>query len=114
MLSLFQFPWLKMQMVDAWGGWSLFQELLHTLKKVASKHGTSIATVAVRYILDQPSVASSMIGVRLGISEHLKDSQAIFKLRLDEDDLERISSITGKGRDLLTVIGDCGDEYRRA
>ncbi|CAK9235616.1 unnamed protein product [Sphagnum troendelagicum] len=102
------------RMVDAWGGWSLFQELLHTLKKVASKHGTSIATVAVRYILDQPSVASSMIGVRLGISEHLKDSQAIFKLRLDEDDLERISSITSKGRDLLTVIGDCGDEYRRA
>jgi aryl-alcohol dehydrogenase-like predicted oxidoreductase len=102
------------RMVDAWGGWSLFQELLRTLKKVASKHGTSIATVAVRYILDQPSVASSMIGVRLGISEHLKDSQAIFKLRLDEDDLERISSITSKGRDLLTVIGDCGDEYRRA
>ncbi|CAM6002581.1 unnamed protein product [Sphagnum balticum] len=62
----------------------------------------------------RPSVASSMIGVRLGISEHLKDSQAIFKLRLDEDDLERISSITSKGRDLLTVIGDCGDEYRRA
>ncbi len=56
MLSLFQFPWLKMQMVDAWGGWSLFQELLHTLKKVASKHGTSIATVAVRYILDQVSL----------------------------------------------------------
>jgi hypothetical protein len=56
MLSLFQFLWLKMQMVDAWGGWSLFQELLHTLKKVASKHGTSIATVAVRYILDQVSL----------------------------------------------------------
>jgi hypothetical protein len=55
-----------------------------------------------------------MIGVRLGISEHLKDSQAIFKLMLDEDDLEIISSITSKGRDLLTVIGDCGDEYRRA
>jgi hypothetical protein len=45
-----------MQMVDAWGGWSLFQELLRTLKKVASKHGTSIATVAVRYILDQVSL----------------------------------------------------------
>lgn len=41
------------QMVDAWGGWSLFQTLLRTLKKVASKHGVSIPTVAVKYILDQ-------------------------------------------------------------
>lgn len=42
-----------MQMVDAWGGWSLFQVLLQTLKRVAIKHGVSIPTVAVRYILDQ-------------------------------------------------------------
>lgn len=40
-------------MVDAWGGWSLFQTLLRTLKKVASKHGVSISTIAVRYILNQ-------------------------------------------------------------
>lgn len=42
-----------MQMVDAWGGWSLFQTLLQTLKKIASKNGVSIPTVAVKYILDQ-------------------------------------------------------------
>lgn len=42
-----------LQMIDAWGGWNLFQDLLQTLKKVASKHGVSIAAVAVRYILDQ-------------------------------------------------------------
>jgi aryl-alcohol dehydrogenase-like predicted oxidoreductase len=40
-------------MVDAWGGWSQFQALLKTLKNVASKHGVSIPTVAVKYILDQ-------------------------------------------------------------
>lgn len=40
-------------MVDAWGGWGLFQGLLRTLKQVATKHGVSIATVAVKYILDQ-------------------------------------------------------------
>lgn len=40
-------------MVDAWGGWSQFQELLKTMKTVASKHGVSIPAVAVRYILDQ-------------------------------------------------------------
>nr|GLL43183.1 flagellar radial spoke protein 5 [Ipomoea trifida] len=100
-------------MVDAWGGWSLFQELLQTLKAVANKHGVSISTVAVKYILDQPAVAGSMVGVRLGLSEHIKDSNAIFSLVLDEEDVDRIQDVTRKGRDLQKVIGDCGDEYRR-
>lgn len=97
------------RMVDAWGGWSLFQELLRTLKNVALKHGVSISTVAVRYILDQPSVAGSMIGVRLGLSEHIDDSKAIFSLALDDEDRQSIMEVTNKGKDLLTVIGDCGD-----
>ncbi|XP_040992418.1 LOW QUALITY PROTEIN: 1-deoxyxylulose-5-phosphate synthase YajO [Juglans microcarpa x Juglans regia] len=101
------------RMVDAWGGWSLFQVLLQTLKKVASKHKVSIPTVAVKYILDQPTVAGSMIGVRLGLSEHINDSNAIFSLDLDEDDINSIQEVTKKGKDLLRVIGDCGDEYRR-
>ncbi|PIA39248.1 hypothetical protein AQUCO_02700436v1, partial [Aquilegia coerulea] len=101
-------------MVDAWGGWSLFQALLKTLNQVATKHMVSIPTVAVRYILDQPSVARSMVGVRLGLSEHIQDCKAVFSLTLDEDDFNNIEEVPKKGKDLLRVIGDCGDEYRRA
>lgn len=102
------------RMVDAWGGWSLFQVLLQTLNKVASKHGVSIPTVAVRYILDQQAVAGSMIGVRLGLAEHVNDTNAVFSLVLDEEDVNSIQEVTKKGKDLLRIIGDCGDEYRRA
>ncbi|MFS8011603.1 putative oxidoreductase [Helianthus anomalus] len=102
------------RMVDAWGGWSLFQALLKTLNQVALKHGVSIPTVAVKYILDQPTVAGSMVGVRLGLSEHIKDTSAIFSLTLDEEDVKRIQEVISKGKDLMRVIGDCGDEYRRA
>ncbi|MQM00522.1 hypothetical protein Taro_033254 [Colocasia esculenta] len=102
------------KMVDAWGGWSLFQVMLKTLKKVASKHGVSIPVVAVRYILDQASVAGSMVGVRLGLSEHIQDTNAVFSLVLDEEDASRIEEVSKRGRDLLDIIGDSGDEYRRA
>ncbi|XP_073117063.1 uncharacterized protein [Elaeis guineensis] len=102
------------RMVDAWGGWSLFQVLLQTLKRVASKHGVSIPTVAVRYILDQQSVAGSMVGVRLGLGEHIQDTNAVFSLALDEEDINEITEVSKKGKDLLEAIGDCGDEYRRA
>ncbi|EAZ10130.1 hypothetical protein OsI_32438 [Oryza sativa Indica Group] len=100
------------RMVDAWGGWSLFQALLQTLKKVSLKHGVSISTVAVRYILNQTSVAGSMVGVRLGLSEHIKDTNAIFSLELDEEDMNSITEASNKGRNLMDIIGDCGDEYR--
>ncbi|KAJ4832191.1 hypothetical protein Tsubulata_009016 [Turnera subulata] len=102
------------RMVDAWGGWSLFQVLLKTLKTIASKHGVSIPTVAVKYVLDQPGVAGSMIGVRLGLAEHINDANAVFSLALDEEDVNSIQEVSKKGKDLLQVIGDCGDEYRRA
>ncbi|PKA56177.1 putative oxidoreductase [Apostasia shenzhenica] len=101
------------RMVDAWGNWSLFQILLQTMKKVASKHGVSIPTVAVRYILNQQAVAGSMVGVRLGLSEHIKDANAIFSLTLDDEDMKCITEVSEQGKDLLKTIGDCGDEYRR-
>lgn len=101
------------RMVDAWGGWSLFQVLLQTLKTIASKHGVSIPAVAVKYILNQPAVAGSMVGVRLGLSEHIKDCNSIFSLVLDEDDVNSILEVSKKGKDLMKIIGDCGDEYRR-
>lgn len=102
------------QMVDQWGGWSLFQELLRALKTISAKHRVSIPAVAVKYVLNQSEVAGSMIGVRLGLSEHLQDSKRIFEFQLDVEDEACINQVSRKGRDLMKLIGDCGDEYRRA
>ena len=54
-----------------------------------------------------------MIGVRLGLAEHIQDANAIFSLVLDDEDVNSIKEATKKGKNLLQVIGDCGDEYRR-
>jgi hypothetical protein len=37
------------KMIDAWGGWSLFQELLSTLNRIAQKYNVDIANVATRF-----------------------------------------------------------------
>jgi aryl-alcohol dehydrogenase-like predicted oxidoreductase len=99
-------------MIDAWGGWRLFQELLSVLDKIATKHGSSIANVATRYILDKPAVAGVIIGARLGISNNISDNLKVFSLRLDKEDNEKINSVTSRSKDLFDTIGDCGDEYR--
>lgn len=99
-------------MIDAWGGWSLFQKLLVTLRDIANKHDASIANVATRYILDKPAVAGVIIGVRLGMFEHMSDNSKVFSLQLDQEDHEKINSITSKSNNLFISIGDCGAEYR--
>jgi len=100
-------------MVDAWGGWSLFQELLSALKGIADKHAVSVPNIAVRYILDQPVVAGAIVGARLGKSEHLADNARVFDFTLDADDTAQLEAVLQEPRDLYQLIGDCGDEYRR-
>ncbi len=100
------------QMLDAWGDWTLFQELLRALKTIADKHSVSIANVSARYILDKPQVAGVIVGARLGIAQHLSETQRIFAFQLNPADLDAIHTITTKSRDLYALIGDCGDEYR--
>lgn len=100
-------------MIDTWGGWRLFQELLSTLKEVADKYSVTIPNVAVRYILEQPTVAGVIVGARLGVSEHIEDTARVFNFTLDAEDLNQINTVASKSRDLYQLIGDCGDEYRR-
>ncbi|HEY8872350.1 MAG TPA: aldo/keto reductase [Stellaceae bacterium] len=100
------------QMIDAWGGWSLFQELLAALKQIADKHGVGIANVGTRYVLDRPAVAGVIVGARLGLAEHIADNTRTFGFALDAADHAAIEPVLAKSRDLMQLIGDCGDEYR--
>ena len=53
-----------------------------------------------------------MVGARLGLSEHIRDNNAILSLLLDEEDMGLIAEASSRGRNLMEIIGDCGDEYR--
>src|SRR5215469_2199528 len=99
-------------MIDAWGGWALFQQMLSALKGIADEHGATIATVGLRAILDRPAVAGVIVGARLGLADHIADNSGIFDLALAPDDLAALEPVLAQSRDLMQVIGDCGDEYR--
>src|SRR5919197_1209165 len=98
------------QMIDAWGGWDLFQELLSTLNRIAQKYKVSIANIATRYILDKPTVAGVIIGARLGITDHINNNAQVFNFSLDKSDYSDIDAIYTKSNNLFETIGDCGDE----
>ena len=50
--------------IEDFGGWALFQELLRTLRMIADRHATDIASVATRHVLGLPLVAGAIVGVR--------------------------------------------------
>jgi aryl-alcohol dehydrogenase-like predicted oxidoreductase len=101
------------QMVEAWGDWGLFQTLLRTLQSIGERYKASIANVAVRYVLDEPQVAGVIVGARLGVAQHIADTERVFEFELDAEDIQRIHRITEQARDLYKNLGDCGSEYRQ-
>jgi aryl-alcohol dehydrogenase-like predicted oxidoreductase/enamine deaminase RidA (YjgF/YER057c/UK114 family) len=95
--------------IRAAGGWTPFQQLLQAAQRVAQKHGVSIATVASRWVLDQPGVAGVIVGARLGQSAHIADTARMLQFTLDDDDRAQLAVAQAA---LSPIPGDCGDEYR--
>lgn len=97
--------------IRAAGGWAPFQGLLCAAHAIATKHSVSIASVASRWVLDQPGVAGVIVGARLGQSTHVADTAKLFTFTMDSNDRRAIA----EAQSALTAIpGDCGDEYRYA
>jgi len=78
--------------IDDFGGWKLFQQLLQTLSGIASKHSCDIATVASRAILQRPGVAAVIVGATS--ATHLAANVRIGEVELDADDLAAIEAVT--------------------
>jgi len=77
--------------IDDFGGWNLFQTLLRTLRGIADRHDTDIATVASRAMLDRPMVAAVIVGARN--RSHLAANVAITEIELTDRDHAEIAGM---------------------
>ncbi len=96
--------------VRAVGGWDALQAILRVARQIADRHGTSIANVAARAILDAPAVGGVIVGARLGQSAHIDDTMRLNTLQLDASDRRALMDVMAT---LQPIHGDCGDEYRK-
>jgi len=80
--------------IDDFGGWGLFQQLMGVLAEIAARHGTDIASVATRAILDRRAVAAAIVGATN--ASHLQAHLRIDALRLDDADRAAIASVTDR------------------
>jgi aryl-alcohol dehydrogenase-like predicted oxidoreductase len=89
--------------VEEFGGWPLFQSLLAALREVARKREVDVASVAMRWVLDRPSVAAVIVGARN--ASHLARNRAVLDLRLEAEDYALIEAVADRRK------GPAGDTY---
>ncbi|MBN8291001.1 aldo/keto reductase [Rhodobacter sp. NTK016B] len=77
--------------IDEFGSWDLFQQLLQTLKAVGDKHGVALSSIATRWVLDQPQVAGAIVGARY--ARHLPQTLEVFNVTLDAEDRAAIDAV---------------------
>ena len=56
--------------IDEFGGWDPYQDLLVVLASVAKKYDVSIGTVALRWVLERPRVAAAIGGEHAAIMSY--------------------------------------------
>ena len=89
--------------IEEFGGWDLFQELLQALKTVADNHDTDIATIASAYMLSCPGVKGVIVGAR-NIS-HLDSNLQIPEIELSATELALLTTV------LKRSTGPTGEVY---
>ena len=78
-------------MIEEFGGWTLFQELLRALHLIAQRHGFSVTQVASRYMLDRKRVAGIIIGAKS--HDHLHENLRSMELQLTQNDYQMIDVV---------------------
>jgi aryl-alcohol dehydrogenase-like predicted oxidoreductase len=84
--------------IEDFGGWDVFQALLRTLREIAQRHGSDIATVASAVALEWPGVAAVIVGARN--RAHLPANLAIAELALTAEDRAHIDRALSDSREL--------------
>lgn len=92
--------------LDRWSGgdWSLFQQLLYTLRAIADRHHTTIANVAVCWVLRQLGSGGGWVVLGVRDTTHLGEHKALAAMiagggtPIDDDDEAAIREVLDRGR----------------
>jgi len=81
------------------GSWGLFQQLLRAMRDIADAHDTSVAAVAMAWVLtklrDDGSGGAVILGVR--DAAHIKDAIQARELRLTRDEMIKLQTVLDLG-----------------
>lgn len=84
--------------IDDFGGWELFQELLRLLERIAKDHETDIASISSAWSLQRPGVKAVIVGARN--INHLEKNLEIPGIKFTKKELEEIDQLLAQSNGL--------------
>lgn len=101
--------------IDEFGGWDAFQDLLALLAAIGDRQGADIAAVAVRAMLDDPFASAVIVGARY--ARHLPRLLKALDVTLEDSDWSAIRSLQrraqGPGGDVFDLERDATGRHGR-
>jgi aryl-alcohol dehydrogenase-like predicted oxidoreductase len=84
--------------IDDFGGWDLFQELLKVLNQIAKNHRSDIASISSAWTLQQPGVKAVIVGARN--QDHLERNLAIPNILFSEEEISAIGKVLEQSKEI--------------
>ncbi|MDE2914912.1 MAG: aldo/keto reductase [Paracoccaceae bacterium] len=82
--------------IEEFGGWALFQELLTALRAVADRHEVDVSTIALRALLDSPDITAGIVGARY--ADRLIRTLRAFEVELTDKDRIQIDAVRNRAK----------------
>lgn len=82
--------------LDEFGPWQLFQDLLEALARIGRRHGARLAAVALRAALDRPGAGAAVLGA--SGARHLEDTLRALEITLDAHDRAALEAVLARAR----------------
>ena len=82
--------------IEDFGGWELFQELLRVLNQIAKNHQSDIASISSAWTLQQPGVRAVIVGARN--QDHLNRNLAIPNIVFTESELSAVNNVLAQSK----------------
>lgn len=82
--------------IEDFGGWDLFQELLRVLDRTAKNHQSDIASISSAWTLQQPGVKAVIVGARN--QDHLNRNLAIPNIVFTESELSAVNNVLAQSK----------------
>ena len=89
--------------IDEFGHWNAFQQVLQTLHDIARAHQSTIGAVALAWVLDQRAVAAVIVGARH--TEHLPGTLAALQVHATANEQAALRAL------VTASAGPSGDVY---